>query len=159
MRARRRRDNHDRICSDGHARQRAQVRDDPALPRLCPAEGFTPVVLQEQVLVEKFWMTPEQPVEAGPSPHVAGSVGNEVRPRPGDRLVVFRALSASVRQVPDLIGEDDRRSYLVSATASGHRTARAVVRAMRDIERESTGALSARDVNGVLAVTRSLSGD
>jgi DNA-binding MarR family transcriptional regulator len=58
-----------------------------------------------------------------------------------------------------IVNADDRRSYLVSATTSGRRTARAAIRAMRDIERDLTGELGARDVNGFLAVTRSLSGE
>jgi MarR family transcriptional regulator, organic hydroperoxide resistance regulator len=57
------------------------------------------------------------------------------------------------------VNPDDRRSYLVSATVSGRRAAAAVTRANSAIEREVTGALSVRDVDGFLAVAGALSGE
>jgi len=90
--------------------------------------------------------------------HAVGEVQRHLLHRPSTLTGLLDRLEQR-GWITRIVNPDDRRSYLVSATASGRRTARAAVQAMRDLERESNGALSARDVNGFLAVTRSLSGD
>lgn len=91
-------------------------------------------------------------------PHAVGELQRHLLHRPSTLTGLLDRLEQR-GWITRIVNPDDRRGSLVSATASGYRTARAAVQAMRDIERESTAALSARDVNGFLAVTRALSGD
>jgi DNA-binding MarR family transcriptional regulator len=54
------------------------------------------------------------------------------------------------------LNPSDRRSFVVSLTASGSRTAQQAKEALDELERELTALVTERDLAGVAAVTRSL---
>jgi DNA-binding MarR family transcriptional regulator len=56
------------------------------------------------------------------------------------------------------LNSDDRRSFLISLTRSGSVAARAVVTALRRVERDALDDVSPRDVAGFLAVARAYAG-
>lgn len=57
------------------------------------------------------------------------------------------------------VNADDRRSFLVSVTATGHRASLAVRRATDEFERDVSASVADRDLDGFFAVARVISGD
>jgi MarR family transcriptional regulator, organic hydroperoxide resistance regulator len=84
-----------------------------------------------------------------------GELAADTATRPTTLTSVLDRLAARAYVTRDL-DPADRRSFLVSLTADGHRAAAAVRAALHDLERTALTAVSARDLAGFRAVTRAV---
>jgi len=85
--------------------------------------------------------------------HTVGDLQRGLAHRPSTLSGILDRLEAR-KLVRRVLNTADRRSFLISLTRSGRVTARAVVKALQEVEGQAVNGVTARDRAGFLAVAR-----